>query len=166
MLTTCDIQISRADSDTQYRYTILLFKQPENFSVAASTLIQPNSSFEGFNISAFASSVGLGNPIAGTYFLEGPAGSTVTPSSSASTSVATAMPSAISVSTVKQAFGEAGVVPDVTTSFSPVALLDVAYTSANSPIYVNPGGNLTTPRQFEARFPAFCEFTKVLYPRN
>ncbi|KAE9407021.1 PEBP-like protein, partial [Gymnopus androsaceus JB14] len=61
-----------------HRYTILLFKQPENFSVAASTLIQPNSSFEGFNISAFASSVGLGNPIAGTYFLEGPAGSTVT----------------------------------------------------------------------------------------
>ncbi|KAE9407022.1 PEBP-like protein [Gymnopus androsaceus JB14] len=56
------------------------------------------------------------------------------------------MPSAISVSTVKQAFGEAGVVPDVTTSFSPVALLDVAYTSANSPIYVNPGGNLTTPQ--------------------
>jgi phosphatidylethanolamine-binding protein (PEBP) family uncharacterized protein len=128
-----------------HRYTMLLFKQPENFNVVASALIQPNSSFEGFNVSAFASSVGLGNPIAGTYFLEGPAGSTVTPSTSASTSVATAMPSDISFSNVKQTLSDAGVVPDVTLSFNPVALLDVAYTSANSPVYVIPGGNLTTP---------------------
>lgn len=92
--------------------------------------------------------MGLGDPIAGTFFLEGPAGTTATPLGSASTSSATAMPSTISPTTVKQAFGNAGIVPDVTSIFNPVALLDVAYTGVSSPVYVTPGGNLTTPGMF------------------
>ncbi|KIK63784.1 hypothetical protein GYMLUDRAFT_222130 [Collybiopsis luxurians FD-317 M1] len=136
-----------------HRYTILLFKQPQNFSASASSLIQPTTPVTGFNLSSFASSVGLGDPVAGTFFLEGPAGSNVSSTASASVSTATPLPSSLSVSDVKQKFLDNHIVPDITPSFNPVALLDVAYTSADRPIYVTPGGNMTIPETVD--IPAF-----------
>ncbi|KAJ7171252.1 PEBP-like protein [Mycena filopes] len=58
-----------AGSDA-HRYIFLLFKQSPQF--ATQTLINSTSSIELFNISQFASAVGLGNPIAGTFMRVAP----------------------------------------------------------------------------------------------
>ncbi|TFY66554.1 hypothetical protein EVG20_g4530 [Dentipellis fragilis] len=76
-----------------HRYTILLFTEPDNFAAQASGLI--NSSADavrtGFNLSTFASHVGLGDPVAGTFFLTRgpPANSSAAASSSPSPSAST-----------------------------------------------------------------------------
>ena len=51
-------------------YIFLLFDQSEEFN--KQTLVTPSTSFEHFNISAFASAVNLGQPIGGTYMLVAP----------------------------------------------------------------------------------------------
>ncbi|KAL0960897.1 hypothetical protein HGRIS_005906 [Hohenbuehelia grisea] len=53
-----------------HRYIFLLFNQPPGFE--SQTVVTPTTSIALFNISAFASQVGLGNPIAGTFMLVGP----------------------------------------------------------------------------------------------
>ncbi|KAF9045299.1 PEBP-like protein [Panaeolus papilionaceus] len=53
-----------------HRYVFLLFDQPPNF--AQQTEVTSTTSILSFNISAFASEVGLGNPLAGTFMLVAP----------------------------------------------------------------------------------------------
>ncbi|TFK69553.1 PEBP-like protein [Pluteus cervinus] len=53
-----------------HRYIFLLYNQPSTFN--QQTIITPSSPIQSFNISQFAISVGLGNPIAGTFMLVAP----------------------------------------------------------------------------------------------
>ncbi|KAJ6583028.1 PEBP-like protein [Mycena vulgaris] len=53
-----------------HRYTFLLFKQSDAF--AQQQLVNASTSIALFNISQFASAVGLGQPLAGTFMLVGP----------------------------------------------------------------------------------------------
>lgn len=53
-----------------YSYVFLLFNQPQGFD--RQTLVNATTSIANFNISQFASEVGLGNPIGGTFILVGP----------------------------------------------------------------------------------------------
>ncbi|KAF9482594.1 PEBP-like protein [Pholiota conissans] len=57
-----------------HRYIFLLFNQSKGFD--NQTLVNSTSSLALFNISAFASTVGLGQPIGGTFMLVGPEPST------------------------------------------------------------------------------------------
>ncbi|KAF5353359.1 hypothetical protein D9756_008062 [Leucocoprinus leucothites] len=50
-----------------HRYIFLAFKQPEGFD--QQTLVTAQTSVLGWNLTHFAASVGLGDPIAGTYML-------------------------------------------------------------------------------------------------
>jgi len=68
-----------------HRYTILLFQQSDSFDTTAPTLFN-SSVVTGFNVSSFAQTLSLGNPVAGVFFFEGPAGPTPVPSSSGSPS--------------------------------------------------------------------------------
>ncbi|KAI0058827.1 PEBP-like protein [Artomyces pyxidatus] len=56
-----------------HRYTVLLFVQPDNFSSAAAGLVDQSTPRTNFNLTTFAQKTGLGDPIAGTFFLTGPA---------------------------------------------------------------------------------------------
>ncbi|KAF5340729.1 hypothetical protein D9611_007356 [Ephemerocybe angulata] len=58
-----------AGSDA-HRYIFLLFKQPKDF--AAQEVITPSTSVVAFNISGFAETVGLGEPLAGTFMRVAP----------------------------------------------------------------------------------------------
>ena len=60
------------------RYVILVYVQPDHFGDTASALANASSPITNFNITTFATSAQLGDPIAGTFFLEGPAGGTNT----------------------------------------------------------------------------------------
>ncbi|KAF8802181.1 PEBP-like protein [Phlegmacium glaucopus] len=53
-----------------HRYVFLLFNQPDNFN--DQTLVTPATPVSLFNISEFASAVGLGEPIGGTFMRVGP----------------------------------------------------------------------------------------------
>ncbi|KAF9499051.1 PEBP-like protein [Pleurotus eryngii] len=53
-----------------HRYIFLLFNQPPGFE--SQTTVTPTTSISLFNISSFAETVGLGNPIAGTFMLVAP----------------------------------------------------------------------------------------------
>ncbi|KAL1719257.1 phosphatidylethanolamine-binding protein [Schizophyllum commune] len=56
-----------------HRYVLLLYPQPENFTVdSIAPLVNASSPITLFNISEFAEATGLGLPVAGTYFLTGP----------------------------------------------------------------------------------------------
>ncbi|KAA1473483.1 PEBP-like protein [Dentipellis sp. KUC8613] len=88
-----------------HRYTILLFVQPDNFATQAAGLI--NSSADavrtGFNLSTFASHVGLGDPVAGTFFLtRGP------PANSSAATSASSSPSASAATTRGNSNGSDG----------------------------------------------------------
>ena len=52
------------------RYVFLLFRQSKDFN--QQTLVTPTTPIQLFNISQFASAVGLGEPIGGTFMLVGP----------------------------------------------------------------------------------------------
>jgi len=52
------------------RYVFLLFPQPKDFN--QQTIVTPTTPVQLFNISQFASAVGLGEPIGGTFMLVGP----------------------------------------------------------------------------------------------
>ncbi|TFK38968.1 PEBP-like protein [Crucibulum laeve] len=58
-----------AGSDA-HRYVFLIFEQPAGFN--AQTFVAPTTSISLFNISQFASEVGLGAPIGGTFMLVAP----------------------------------------------------------------------------------------------
>lgn len=64
-----------------FRYTLLLYIQPSGFQQTASALINTSTPITGFNLSSFAEAVGLGTPIAGTFFYEGPFNASTTSSS-------------------------------------------------------------------------------------
>ncbi|CAL1713449.1 unnamed protein product [Somion occarium] len=53
-----------------HRYVFLLFNQPRGFG--RQTLVNSTTPIQNFNISQFASEIGLGNPIGGTFILVGP----------------------------------------------------------------------------------------------
>ena len=47
-----------------------MFQQPENFN--EQTVVTPETAIQLFNISDFASTVGLGDPVAGTFMIVAP----------------------------------------------------------------------------------------------
>ncbi|KAI0060349.1 PEBP-like protein [Artomyces pyxidatus] len=53
-----------------HRYIFLLFKQPPGFS--GQTLVNSSTPISNFNISSFAQTVGLGEPLGGTFMLVAP----------------------------------------------------------------------------------------------
>ncbi|KAK7461290.1 hypothetical protein VKT23_008469 [Stygiomarasmius scandens] len=133
------------EDSAPHRYTFLVYKQPPNFSEVAPSLVNSSTALEAivkFNLSSFAESTGLGEPIAGTFFFEGPEGSTVSNEDCALEDV-TSMPSGVAPSAVKQSFEDAGIVADVIGDFEPTSVLDVAFPGDESPVYVITGGNLT-----------------------
>jgi len=52
------------------RYIFLLFEQPRGFN--SQTVVNTTTPTQNFNIAAFASAVGLGDPIAGSFMLVAP----------------------------------------------------------------------------------------------
>ncbi|KAF8812284.1 PEBP-like protein [Phlegmacium glaucopus] len=56
-----------------HRYPVLLFNQPSNFNTVAPTLVNASTPRTSFNLSSFVQAVKLGDPLAGNYFLVGPA---------------------------------------------------------------------------------------------
>jgi len=76
-----------------HRYVFLVYLQPANFDSQAQTLVNSTTSRSNFNISAFASATGLGNPIAGNFFFVGPGnGTAASTNASASTTGTTPTP--------------------------------------------------------------------------
>ncbi|THU92230.1 PEBP-like protein [Dendrothele bispora CBS 962.96] len=55
-----------------HRYTFLLWNQPPTFDRASASASFDPAAPVGFNVSQFASQNGLGQPVAGTFFFEGP----------------------------------------------------------------------------------------------
>jgi phosphatidylethanolamine-binding protein len=55
-----------------YRYIVVVYSQPQGFDASATPLVNASTPRTNFNLSMFAQSVGLGNPIAGNFFLTGP----------------------------------------------------------------------------------------------
>ncbi|TFK22936.1 PEBP-like protein [Coprinopsis marcescibilis] len=53
-----------------HRYIFLIYRQPEGFN--EQKLVTPETTVRLFNISSFASAVGLGDPIAGTFMVVAP----------------------------------------------------------------------------------------------
>ncbi|KAF5347065.1 hypothetical protein D9758_011655 [Tetrapyrgos nigripes] len=131
-----------------HRYTVLLYKQPLDFAQTAPPLINSSTALEAivnFNLSSFVEATGLGEPLAGSFFFEGPQGTSVSNEGNAMHD-AQPMPvgQGMSTETMKQAFGDAAIVPDVLGQFEPEAVLSVAYNPAEDhPVYVVSGGNLT-----------------------
>ncbi|KAI0031944.1 phosphatidylethanolamine-binding protein, partial [Vararia minispora EC-137] len=56
---------------TPHRYTLLAFVQPPGFMAAATPIIRENPSVTNFNLTSFVAATGLGDPVAGTFFLTG-----------------------------------------------------------------------------------------------
>ena len=81
-----------ANSIVYYSYVVLLFTQPPNFDTTASALVNATTPRTNFNISTFGQAVGLGSPIAGTFFLTGPSNSTNTTSVNSTASLKTPIP--------------------------------------------------------------------------
>ncbi|ETW83719.1 phosphatidylethanolamine binding protein [Heterobasidion irregulare TC 32-1] len=82
-----------AGSDA-HRYTILLFPQPDNFDHTALDLVNASvdASRLSFNLTTFASSVGMGSPLAGTFFLtKGPTADSTTSGTAAASNPASAV---------------------------------------------------------------------------
>ena len=61
-----------SSSSRHHSYIFLLYAQPANFTAAAITPLADAPLILGFNVSEFARTTSLGNPVAGTYFLAGP----------------------------------------------------------------------------------------------
>ncbi|TFK43685.1 phosphatidylethanolamine-binding protein [Crucibulum laeve] len=55
-----------------HRYVLVVFNQPSDFDTMASTFVNSSTPRNNFNLTTFAGEVGLGNPVAGNYFLVGP----------------------------------------------------------------------------------------------
>ena len=75
LIGTCTFTLLRPTSLklSAYSYVLLLYPQPENFTVdSIAPLVNASSPITLFNISEFAEATGLGLPVAGTYFLTGP----------------------------------------------------------------------------------------------
>jgi phosphatidylethanolamine-binding protein len=136
------------DGSAPHRYTVLLYKQPLNFPQTAPSLINSSTTVEAiinFNLSNFVEVTGLGEPIAGSFFYEGPEGTSVSNDDNRIRDVQP-MPVGqdVSTETVKQAFENAAVVPDVIEQFEPQGILNAAYNpEEDHPVYVVLGGNLT-----------------------
>ncbi|KAH6911717.1 PEBP-like protein [Coprinopsis sp. MPI-PUGE-AT-0042] len=64
------LQPSPPSYSSAHRYVFLLYKQPRGFN--AQTIVTPETSLINFNISSFASVVGLGDPLAGTFMIVAP----------------------------------------------------------------------------------------------
>ncbi|KAL1741405.1 phosphatidylethanolamine-binding protein [Schizophyllum fasciatum] len=61
----------------EHRYIVLLYEQPDNFTTEAiAPLVNAPLPVVGFEVSEFARATGLGDPVAGTYFMTGPNAST------------------------------------------------------------------------------------------
>jgi hypothetical protein len=88
------LQPSPPIGDIPHRYVLLLFAQPENFTVPAAFPISPPASTAnriGFNVSAFAEAAGLGQPFAAHWFsVQNTTGVASTTSASATGASATA----------------------------------------------------------------------------
>ncbi|KAF7355501.1 Splicing factor 3B subunit 6-like protein [Mycena sanguinolenta] len=72
-----------------HRYTVLVYVQSEDFASKASSVVNASTPRTNFNMSAFSEELGLGAPVAGTFFFTGPDATTVSASSSGSSPSAT-----------------------------------------------------------------------------
>ncbi|KAH9914650.1 phosphatidylethanolamine-binding protein [Epithele typhae] len=54
-----------------HRYTILLFQEPASFASQVGALVNASTPVTGFNTRNFAHTLGLGAPVAGTFFMTG-----------------------------------------------------------------------------------------------
>ena len=63
---------------------LLLFVQPANFSALAPMFVNASTPVNNFNISVFAAQTGLGNPVAGNFFLTGPSANATNSTNSSS----------------------------------------------------------------------------------
>ena len=79
-----------------HRYTLMLFVEPSDFTTATHSFVNASVAPLNFNVSTFAQEVGLGSPVAGTYFLTGPESSSS--ASASSTSPGSASPTSTSPS--------------------------------------------------------------------
>ncbi|THH19924.1 hypothetical protein EW146_g1357 [Bondarzewia mesenterica] len=129
-----------------HRYVILLFIQPSNFDTLAANFVNASTPRSNFNLTTFANEVGLGSPIAGTYFLtqaddsSGANSSTSTASTAATSSSAglngasgSVIPSASP--TVSNGIGMAGMM-DTTLALIFAALLSKLPPGANRILFV------------------------------
>ncbi|TRM70410.1 phosphatidylethanolamine-binding protein [Schizophyllum amplum] len=67
---------SPPDGSDPHRYVVLVYQQPWNFTLDdIKPYLNSSSERENFNLTSFASAVGLAEPVGGTYFLVGPDGS-------------------------------------------------------------------------------------------
>uniref|UniRef100_A0A0W0EZ88 Putative PEBP-like protein n=1 Tax=Moniliophthora roreri TaxID=221103 RepID=A0A0W0EZ88_MONRR len=60
------------DGSDPHRYVAVIYKQPDGFDTSATPLVNASTPRTNFNLTVFAERVGLGNPIAGNFFLTGP----------------------------------------------------------------------------------------------
>ncbi|KAL0567636.1 hypothetical protein V5O48_014355 [Marasmius crinis-equi] len=60
------------DGSDPHRYVVLVFDQPNGFNASAQPLVNASTPRNNFNLTTFGQAVGLGNPIAGNFFLTGP----------------------------------------------------------------------------------------------
>ncbi|KAF9006537.1 phosphatidylethanolamine-binding protein [Cyathus striatus] len=74
-----------------HRYVLLIFAEPADFDTVAFTFVNSSTPRTNFNLTVFATSVGLDSPIAGNFFLVGPSNS----SDSSSSIISSAASSAI-----------------------------------------------------------------------
>ncbi|KAF5387628.1 hypothetical protein D9615_000579 [Tricholomella constricta] len=61
-----------------HRYVLVVYSQPSGFADSAPSFVNVSTPRNNFNLTAFATSVQLGNPVAGNFFLVGPDNSTTT----------------------------------------------------------------------------------------
>ncbi|KAK1231825.1 hypothetical protein PQX77_005039 [Marasmius sp. AFHP31] len=62
------------DGSDPHRYVVVVFNQPTDFDTVAQRLVNASTPRTNFNLTTFSRDVGMGNPIAGNFFLTGPNG--------------------------------------------------------------------------------------------
>jgi hypothetical protein len=145
---------------TIVRYTLLIFVQPQDFVSKAKSLVTASTPLTGFDLKSFMKATGLGDPIGGTFWFTGPQNSTDTTSTTICSSNSTA---ATTTSDLQQSFNDAQIVPDVTSTFDPAAVLGVAFPGVNDSSQLThvvvPGINLTVARScYFSSFPPWTDY--------
>jgi len=76
-----------------HRYVLVVYNQPSDFTDTARALVNASTPRNNFNLTTFAASANLSNPLAGNFFFVGPSNSTTSASGTSATPTATAPPS-------------------------------------------------------------------------
>ncbi|KAJ6515670.1 phosphatidylethanolamine-binding protein [Mycena sanguinolenta] len=80
-----------------HRYTVLVYVQSADFASKAASIVNASTPRTNFNMTAFSDELGLGAPVAGTFFFTGPDATTANASSSGSSPSATQKSGAIAL---------------------------------------------------------------------